>query len=119
VRLVLAVPALIVAGFALALAVMWYAQYAQTHWTPDGKWIELATFSAVTAIALARAFRRCWRHAWFWAAFLGVMLVRTGVYVRFLRQVQGPPIGLFALVTMIEVPVWAVVLYWLTKGSAP
>src|SRR5262249_24778113 len=93
-------------------------EYAQTHWTPDRVWVQLAVFSVITAAALIHAFRRRWRRAWFWMSFVGVMLIRTGVYVALLHRFPDWPVVLFAVVTVIEVQVLLVVLYWLNYGGA-
>jgi hypothetical protein len=117
-RFVVALSALVVAGFGVAVAVIWYGDYGQTHPTPDRVWVRLALFSTVTAGALVRAFKRRWRHPWFWVTFVGVMLVRTTIYVTVLRQLPDPPVALFAVVTTLDMQVWVVVLYRLNDGSA-
>jgi hypothetical protein len=116
-QFVLALSALIIAGFAVALAVMTYADYERTHWTPDRAWVLLAIFSVVTAAALIRAFKRKWRRVWFWVTLSGVMLVRTAIYVAALRQFPGWPVGLFAVLTMGEIQVLVPALYWLNYGA--
>jgi hypothetical protein len=114
---ILAASALIVAGIAVAAAAIWQKEYAETHWTPNRVWVELAVFSALTAGAILQAFKRRWRRARFWVTFVGVMLVRTAIYAAVLRQLPELPLIVFLLVTMLDIQVLMAVLFRLNYGS--
>jgi hypothetical protein len=104
---------LIAAGIAVAWGMIWFMDYQQTHWTPDEVWVRLTVFSGVTIAALMKAFREHWGRLRFWATFLGVMSVRTVLYVALLRRFPVWSLIQFALVTTIEVPALLTGLFWL------
>lgn len=110
VRAILILAALVIGGIGVAASVMLISDYSRNHWVPAAMWVRLTVFSAVTLAALIAEFKNRRKRMPFWFALVGLMLVRTAVYVAVLRQVPDWPLLGFVVIAILETPCLAAVL---------
>jgi len=105
-------------GLLTLVAILLFVVYVPESKRPSRKWAELAFYSSLLFIFLAKFYWRVRRHVKFWLVMFGILMLHLSVYVPLLSRIDHWPSIAYVLLMPIEAMAIVLVLK-LTVGVLP
>jgi len=108
--LLLEIVLVIVAGIALAAALLFYAAVGPFPWMPSVRWWGLAGTTALVFWAVVKQFRHHWHQLSFWVEVAGLLAIHLSAYTALLLRVPEWRLLWFVPLSVVEGGVLVLVL---------